>query len=166
MIGRQKRIGDRFDQSPRRQRAPRLAAPLLNQIDGSNGQRRRARQGHGRNFVETVDAQHFLHQIRLADHVVSPGRHGDIPTIIRGRHREAQFAQNFLDPLRRNLDAAKRLDAPGAKLIAALPFRLLAGDDHLAGLAAADAEDQVAGDLGAFDHEGRIDAALEAEAGV
>ncbi len=66
----------------------------------------------------------------------------------------------------RNIHAAQAQHPRRAQGQGAVPVRLLPGDHQLAGLAAADLQDQAGRDLGAGDHEGGIDAALEAVARV
>ena len=81
-------------------------------------------------------------------------------------HREAEGRENVGLPGRRNIEAAQRPDPRRVEREPPLERRNGTGNDQLRSIAAADVEDHAGGNLDAGQDEGRVDAPLEAVAGV
>ena len=161
------REGHRLDQSARRQGAAHRGAPTLRR------RQHRTRDGAGpghrprRNRVVALDPHHLLDEIGLAVDIGAPGGHGDpqLAVAAAGR-RESQRREDALDLLARDLDAGQALHAVGLQRHLAAPVGHRAGDDEVAGFAAAQLEHGACRQLHAGGHEVGIDPALEAVARV
>ena len=126
----------------------------------------RPRHGSGGHLVQTDDAAHLLDEIGFAADIGPPARNGAGKAACPFGHAEAEGRQDALLLGPGHVDAAQGLHARLAQGEAAARLRNFPRHDGLRRLAAAQIEDHGGGDLDAVGHEGRIDAALEAVAGI
>ena len=143
------------------------AGALKRKVDGRNRRAGGAAQRDRRNPVVAVDSKHVLDEVGRLHDIASPRRGLDHQ--LARAHLVEPVAQRLQDLPRLeflHLDSTHARDHRGVEGDLSAPLGNLAGNQKFAGFAAAQLEDQPGSDFGSRDGKGRIDAALEAVAGV
>ncbi len=149
-----------------RQGAPRLGPAFLRQIHRARRHGAFQAHGHGGDFVEAEDTEHFFDQIGLADNVVAPSGHGAVPAAVFFGQLKTEDGQDAFDLFIRHVDAAQGLHPAFPQEIAAGDIGLFADNDQLRRLAAAQLQDELAGEFRTGPGEGRVNTPFKPEAGI
>ena len=155
-----------LDQAAGRKRAPGVARAALDQAEPcarNAGARRQRRRGHA---VEPDDPHDLLDQVSLSLDVGPPARNGDLEAVPLAGDPEAQHAERRLDLRRSEIETGEPSHLGDGEVDDQVPLGNGAGRDDLGGLPAAELQHKLGRELEAGQREGRIDAALEAVAGV
>ncbi len=167
LVHRDEGIGDAFVHPLRRQHPPRARHALLHRGPGRRGHARAAPGQRGRfELRQRGDARDLLDQIGLAANIGPPGGDRHVEAAFRLDHAEAQFGQDARLFVGRDGHADQRLGAIRAQGVAARRIRHRPRDDDMRRLAPAQVEHHARGQLHPVAGEGRVDATLEAVAGI
>ena len=161
------RPGDGLHQPAHGERAAGQPRALLDQgQDGLGHHVFQARQGLGLDAVDAGDADDLLDEIGLALDVGPPGRGRDGDALARAVNGEAELPQDLLGFGGLHVETRQARHLGPGELDDALILGHLTRHQGLAGLAAAQVHHHAGGKLQPRHREGRIDAALEAVAGI
>ena len=158
--------GHGLHQSAGRKRPARDAGAALHGAEFCRSKRLGLRQRRRRHLVEADDAHDLLDEVGLALDVGAPARHGDLEVLAMAGGPEAEQRQRRLHFRGRHGEAGEALHFGDREVDDQVALGNLARDHDLGGLAAADLEDELGREFEARNREGRINAALEAMAGV
>ena len=164
---RDERERHRFRQPALGERAAHQLGPALLRRQCRTRQRGCPFERDRRDLVVALDAQYLLDEIGLADDVAAPRRRLDREIASRDSlDLAAERGEDLRALLMRYVKPAERCRPLGAQHVSAPPIGHGAGRDDLRRLAAAQLKHQPRGNLQPVPDKGRVEAALEAIAGI